>query len=574
MKILVFDFEVFKYDVLLGVYDVNTKQYIQLWDINKIKEYYKLNKDSIWIGHNNMGYDNFILQGILFDQNPFEISNAIINEHVKLRLTIDLYYYDIMQLHKTSLKTLEGVVGKNISESKVLFNIDRPLTKEEKLEVESYNRDDLDQTFDDLKMVKSEFQLRLDLIKEFNLSLDALHYTEAQIAEAVLKPKAIYNIENMPVHPILYDNLKVNNEAVKNYYLNEKFKTSEKLTVTLCGLEHLMGAGGIHAGANNKYYDWAYYFDVSGYYNLIMIKYNMLARTIPESGKELYIHMYHEQLRLKKIDPVKRALYKTILLAVSGAQRNKHSKMYDPWTGALIPMVGQIFLVDLLEKLEGKVELIQSNTDGIIAKPLPGITDEQLLDIVKEWQGRTGFVLKMDKIYEIYQRDVNNYIYKDDSGNIHTKGEAVTYYENWENPLTTGSYNRQEPIILQYCLVEYFINKIKPEYTVIKYKDNLKMFQYICKTLSYDYLTFETLNSKEKLQKVNRCFASKTDGFIYRNKEKDNQLYKHDAYPALPDKVFVHNEALDSVDKSKIDYLYYIKRAYDKINKFVNVNLD
>ena len=569
MKILVFDFEVYKYDTLLGVYDINNSKYIQLWNLESIKDYYYSHKDYIWVGHNNMGYDNFILQSILFDQDPYKTSVDIINNHAKLKLNIELKYYDIMQLHKTSLKTIEAAVGKNISETGVDFNLNRPLTVEEKLRTESYNRDDLDQTFDDLKMVKSEFQLRFDLIKEFNLSLDALHYTEAQIAEAVLKPKAIYNIENMPVHPILYDNLKVNNKAVLDYYLNEKFKTSEKLTVTLCGLEHLMGAGGIHAGANNKHYDWAYYFDVSGYYNLIMIKYNMLARTIPESGKELYIHMYHEQLRLKKIDPVKRALYKTILLAVSGAQRNKHSKMYDPWTGALIPMVGQIFLVDLLEKLEGKVELIQSNTDGIIAKPLEGISDTELLNIVEEWQNRTGFVLKMDKIYDIYQRDVNNYIYKDESGNIHTKGEAVTYYENWQNPLTTGSYNRQEPIILQYCLVEYLINGIKPEYTVIKYKDDLKMFQYICKTLSYDYLSFEDSKNKIQLQKVNRCFASKTEGFIYRNKG-----IKHDSYPALPSKVFVHNDFLESVDKSKIDYLYYIKRAYDKIHKFVNLDAE
>lgn len=567
MKILVFDFEVFKYDTLLGVYDVNDKKYIQLWNIQDIKDFYQNNKSAIWVGHNNMGYDNFILQAILFDQNPYEISNAIINEHKRMYLNIDLYYYDIMQLHKTSLKTLEAVVGKNISETNVDFNIDRPLTESEKLETESYNRDDLNQTYEDLIMVKSEFQLRLDLIKEFNLPLDCLHYTEAQIAEAVLKPKAIYNIENMPVHPQIYPQLKIKNEQVINYYLNEEFKTSKKLNVVLCGLEHNIGAGGIHAGINTCC-DWAYYFDVSGYYNLIMIKYNMLSRAIPEEGKQLYEHMYHEQLRLKKIDPVKRALYKTILLAVSGAQRNKYSKMYDPWTGALIPMVGQVFLVDLLEKLEGKVELIQSNTDGIIAKPL--VADNEILDIVNEWQDRTGFVLKMDKIYDIYQRDVNNYIYKDDKGNIHTKGEAVTYYENWKNPLTTGSYNRQEPIILQYCLVEYFINKIKPEYTIIKYKDNYEMFQYICKTLSYDYLSFENGQQIIKLQKVNRCFASKEAGFIFRNKEKDNQLYKHDAYPALPEKVFIHNNDLKTLDKNKIDYLYYVKRAYDKIRKFIN----
>lgn len=566
MKILVYDFEVFKFDTLLGIYDANNKKYIQTWNANEIKRLYYDNLDAIWVGHNNSGYDNFILEAILNGFDPYSVSNNIINNHIKMRFSLPLNYYDIMQLHKTSLKAIEAVVGKNISETEVAFNLDRPLTAQEKLLTEEYNRHDLDQTFENLKMVKSEFQLRLDLIKEFKLPMDALHYTEAQIAEAVLKPKAIYNIENMPVHPILYPQLKLTNKQVLDYYLNEKFKTNEKIEVNFCGVPHIIGAGGMHGAVTNRYFDWAYYFDVSGYYNLIMINYDLLARTIPAEGKQLYVQMYHEQLRLKKIDPVKRALYKTILLAVSGAQRNKHSRMYDPWTGALIPMVGQIFLADLLEKLEGKVELIQSNTDGIIAKPLPGIEKESIIAIINEWQERTGFTLKLDTIYDIYQRDVNNYIYKDADGKIHTKGEAVTYYENWQNPLIANCYNSTEPIILQYCIVNYFMNKIKPEYTVIQYKDNYKMFQYICKTLSYDYLSFENGITNEKLQKVNRCFASKEAGYIYRNKGE-----KHDRYPSLPDKIFVFNHDLSTLDASKIDYVYYIKRAYAKINNFVQI---
>ena len=45
-----------------------------------------------------------------------------------------------------SLKVTELYDGKNISESEVDFDIDRPLTEEEKLLTEKYNRDDLEQT--------------------------------------------------------------------------------------------------------------------------------------------------------------------------------------------------------------------------------------------------------------------------------------------------------------------------------------------------------------------------------------------------------------------------------------------
>ena len=82
-----------------------------------------------------------------------------------------------------------------------------------------------------------------------------------------------------------------------------------------------------------------------------MINYDLLSRTIPQEYKELYKFMYHEQLRLKKENPALRGVYKTILLAVFGAQMNKYTDFYDPQTGSLVMIVGQLFLVDLLEKL-------------------------------------------------------------------------------------------------------------------------------------------------------------------------------------------------------------------------------
>jgi len=243
---------------------------------------------------------------------------------------------------------------------------------------------------------------------------------------------------------------------------------------------------------------------------------------------------------------------------------NQYCKFYDPWNGGLVPVVGQMFMIDLLEKLEGKIELIQTNTDGIIVKPLPLIRESEVMDVVKEWCDRTGFVLKVDRIYDIYQRDVNNYMYRDDKGNIHTKGEAVGYYECWENPLLENSYNSKEPIIIHYGIVEWFMNHKRPEETVLKYSSNIRMFQWILRLNTYDYLTFEANGNVERLQKVNRCFAGKEPGMVYKNKEM-----KHDRYSSLPDKVFIWNDSLDKIDKKRIDYVYYVKRIMERINQFI-----
>ena len=573
MRFIVFDFEVFRYDTLLGVKIIEKDKpsvYFQTWDLEKIKEFYSQNKESVWIGHNNSHYDNFILQAVINNENVYQVSKLIVENNIKPKLKIKLRYYDLMSWHFGSLKAIEGQMGKNISESEVDFNLYRELTDEEKLKTESYNRDDLDQTELDIKLCKNEIQLRFDMMKEFNLGFETLRLTENQIAEKVLKPVRIHDIENWIIKPQLPDTVRINNEKMINYYVNKEWEHKSKILLNICGVDHTVAKGGIHAARECYHTDWAFYFDVSGYYNLVMINYDLLPRSLTEEGKKLYIKMYKQQLSLKGISELanKRQSYKKICLSVFGAELNQYCDFYDPQKGRLVTLTGELFLVDLLEKLEGKIELIQSNTDGIMVKPLEGIKEEDLLDIVKKWCDRTGFVIEPKKIYDIHQRDVNNYMYRDEKGKIHVKGEIVKYYNAWENPFLEDSYNSTTPYIIHHCIVEYYMNNKTPEEIVEQNKRKLRMFQYICKPLTYDYLTFETPNEVIKLQKVNRCFASKKEGMIYKNKSDKKAKYQN-----LPDSVFIYNQEIlsdETIDKlvDKIDYNYYIKRAYERIGEF------
>ena len=573
MRTIIFDFEVFKYDVLLGALVLENDQepkLFQSWDKKEIKSFYYMNRDSIWIGHNNAHYDNFILQAIVTDKDPYETSKLIVDNNIKPKLTIALRYYDLMCNHFVSLKVVEAQLGKNISETEVDFNLQRALTEKEKLLTESYNRDDLDQTLMDTKLLKTEIQLRFDIMKEFKLGYSILRITESQIAQQVLKPVRIHGIEDMIITPTLYPQLQLKNERVKSYFLNKEWEENPEIIVNLCDIPHKVAKGGIHAAREKVYYDWAFYLDVSGYYNLVMINYDLLPRSLPAEGKELYKQMYFGQLKLKGIPELanKRQVYKKICLAVFGAELNKYCAFYDPQKGRLVTLTGEIFLVDLLEKLEGKIDLIQSNTDGIMVKPINGVSEDTILNIVKEWCERTGFTIKPTKIYNIWQRDVNNYIYRDDKGHIHTKGEAVKYYNAWDNPFQEDSYSSSTPYIIHHCIVEYLMNNRLPEDIVEENKRNLRMFQYICKPLTYDYLTFEANGIVTKLQKVNRCFASKKLGMIYKNKAD-----KHDKYANLPDNVFIYNNEIlseESVNNliDRIDYDYYIKRSYERIKEF------
>ena len=345
-----------------------------------------------------------------------------------------------------------------------------------------------------------------------------------------------------------------------------------------------MGSGGIHAAIKKCHETDIIYLDVSGYYNLVMINYNLLPRTIPEEGKKLYEYMYHQQLKLKGVDDAKRWVYKTILLSVFGASMNKYTDFYDPQIGSLITITGQMFLVDLLEKLDGKVKLVQSNTDGIMVKPLQNSSKEEILNIVKEWCTRTGFVIKPKEIAEIYQRDVNCYCYRLADGSTDIKGDAFVGTWAIDEPVKNEFYTSKEPAVIAKAIFAYFMDNIKVEDTVSKYKDNLLYFQYICKKISYEYCTYDTTDVKtnittsKKISDLNRAFALKFNGtinMIYKHKNRQGKDCKT-KLSNVPDNLFIYNADVLSKEnvlelQKKIDYQFYVNRTYKRILEFINV---
>lgn len=46
---LVYDWEIFKHNSLLGVLDTDTNKIIQLWNISEIKNYINKNLNVVWI---------------------------------------------------------------------------------------------------------------------------------------------------------------------------------------------------------------------------------------------------------------------------------------------------------------------------------------------------------------------------------------------------------------------------------------------------------------------------------------------------------------------------------------------
>jgi len=601
MRIIIYDFEIFRYDTLLGaiiLHENGNKELYQTWDEDDIRDFYYEHKEDIWIGHNNFSYDDLILEQIVKKRNPYEMSKKIINEGMRGRCRIYLYSWDIMTVRRTpfSLKLTELISGKNIHQSDVDFDLDRNLTEEEKKLTEEYNKDDLEQTLYNFQKFYNQFKLRIDIIKLFNLDLmENLRVTGTQLAASVLGAKKDPSLKYKHIQPILWPTLRLKNRDIINFYLNEDFREGKNISVVLCGCEHKLGAGGIHAALNKVHYDKVLYFDVSGYYNLVMLNLDLLPRTMPEESKELYRFMYNEQLRLKG-DPEKvneRKSYKTILLSVFGAMNNEYTDFYDPAKALLVTISGQLFLVDLLEKLEGLVQVIQSNTDGVMMVPFNWEDESKIDEIVTEWQKRTGFVLEKEYLYNLWQRDVNCYFALDKKEEVDYKGDVINYITDDNAYGACKLFDAKEPPIIAKGLIDYLLFEILPEDTVEKNKNDLRNFQYSCKKGTFDYMTcdrillipkgkkmIEELFDSQIVKPLNRVFAGNVgyiDDYILitrlvKHKDPSKKGTSTQKVSNLPDSVFIYNEDITNPSdelKEKINWQYYIDRIYEKVLEFV-----
>lgn len=606
MKLSMFDAEVFPKDSMFGFLTINengSKELFQSWDPADIKDYYLENKDdTIFVGHNSTTYDIPILEQIIKGKDAYELSQKIVKDNIRARCYLDITSFDIMRVRRTpfSLKLTELISGKKISQTEVDFDIARPLTLEEKIKTEGYNKDDLEQTLYNFEKFYPQFELRVNIGTTFNIPLkDALRLTEAQLAAKVLGAKRDDSLKYKIVKPQIWPTLQIKNKEVIDFYLNEDYN-NKNLTIKVCGCEHTLGKGGIHAAQSQVHYDKVLYYDVSGYYNLIMINLNLLPRTLNEEAKQRYIDMYHSQLKMKGI-PEKanaRKAYKTILLSVFGSMNNEYGDFYDPYQFILVTLSGQLYLIDLLEKLEGIAQVVQSNTDGIMIVPYNWEDESKIDQIVNEWETRTGFNMEKGYLYNLWQRDVNCYFALDDKGNVDYKGDVINYKTDDASYGACRLFDAKEPPIIAKGLIDYLLFDISPEETVQKYKQELINFQYSCKKGTYDYMTcdiiklvkgknkrpIEELVNSEKVKPLNRAFAAKVrydengDMLITRlikHKDPSKKGASSAKVSNLPDSIFIYNEDITNAYeelKGKIDYQYYINRIYEKVLEFLPNN--
>ena len=574
---LFYDMEVYFKDWLGVFLDTDSqKEHVIVNDPEYLRRLYEEHKNDIWCGFNINHYDQYIVKAILLEIDPKYVNDRIIEEHIDgWQIThqfrqYPMINYDLFLSRDKGLKTLEGFMGSNIKETDVDFNIRRKLTDEEIEMTIKYCRHDVEEAIKVFMHQINEFHASMGLIKAFpdELSIKDLSRTKPQLSAKIIGCERTHHDDEFEVFVLDCIDLK-RYKAAKEFFLNEEnhwYKRGTKkneFKIVAGGLEHTLGWGGIHAAKEKYYCDnkdrQIWHVDVASFYPRLMIYHKLLTRNSknPEKFKEIF----ERRIQLKKEGKKKeQAPLKIVINSTYGACKDVYSAAYDPRQANLITLNGQLMLLDLIEHLEAipGFDLIQSNTDGlIISLPNDDESFDKMDDICYEWEQRCNMELEFDEIESIYQKDVNNYVFRFVNGKLERKGAYVKEL----NPLDFDL-----PIVNK-ALVDYMMNKVAVE-TTIGLCDDLIMFQKIAKLSGkYEYVEH---NNKKYTYKCYRVFASKdpSDGRLLKVKKKETGMVG-EKFANTPESCFIFNDDVTNVKvPAKLDKQWYIDLAHKRLNDF------
>lgn len=567
-----YDFEVFKHDWMVVVINpVTHDERVIINDVDALTALYEGHKREIWVGYNNLHYDQFIFKGILCGFDPKAINDFIIAEghegwqYSSLLRKVYMVNYDVFHPRTDrGLKTHEAYLGNDICETTVPFDIDRKLTDAEIAETVKYCRHDVEQTIEVFMQRKSEFDARMDLLKMFDLPLVYLGKTDAQLTAIILgaerpaRPRDDeFDIVPLPCLDLgPYD-------FIRTWYLDPANQDySVTLDFDIAGCPHKCAWGGLH-GAIAQYAGEGYFInvDVESYYPAEMIAHELLSRNVQDPSKFKDIRDHRIELKHAK-DPRQKAL-KLVINGTFGASKDKFNALYDPRQANMVCVNGQLMLIDLMHKLVRDVgaEIIQSNTDGVLIRMPDGFDGgpdafyDRVDDVAYEWEHRTGMGLEFDEFTRVYQKDVNNYVLVAADGSMKTKGAYVKKLGPLDYDLA----------VVNKALVEFMVHGVPVEDTIAA-DDDLIDYQRVVKVSGkYKY----GVHGHERL--TDRCFR-----VFASTRESDGMIGRVKAGKAKPEK-FGNTSEHSFIDNGDVhgkkcpgylDKSWYIQLAKTRLAQF------
>lgn len=560
----VYDFEVFPNDWMCVILNLANNKIIRIHN-DKAALMSSLSSKDILVGFNNYHYDDIILWAIQTDQDPYEISQQIINNQFKRRVSCGFLTLDVKQElidKKLSLKEAMANMGMSIIETPVPFDTEE-LTDEHVKQIMHCGESDVRATAKIFEKREHYFSTKFEIVDTYKLHPTDVKETRAKLAAKILKARKIQKPardqlkftydKRIPLHELpksiveFYDTISA--DYVRGGMALEL--ESKQLDYRLSGITHTYKFGGLHAAKENYVGEGMFlHIDARSYFPTLKINNNFISRaaTMPERYKK----MYDTRLQLVERNDESEEIHKILLNAAFGAMKSSFNALYDPMQFNNVTVNGQLILTHLIVLLDPFIELIQSNTDGIIIKyeeEAREIIDEIILRFGKHYELTFG----VKEITKIIQRDANNYCVRYKDGQVIAKG----FMKHFEG----GNWERNSLSVVDAAILNYYMHGIDVQKTVINlFKKDLSAFQLIAKKGVFDGMVHEVFEDGQmqmkSVQNVNRIFATKDAlcGSVF--KVRDNKYQK---VSGCPDQAYIWNGAIDEMDKRKIDLNWYVK---------------
>lgn len=625
-EIAFYDFEVFPNFWLVKYWtESGGMKTIKSTDSDYMKKMLELST-YLLCGYNIKHYDMKIMHAIIHGRyTPQEVktlSDDIINHDFddaedKFNNYFYWQYYvftDLFDDRQGSLKEFEANLGVSIEETEVDFNKEH-LTEEDILLTEKYCEHDVMMTKELFNHRQGYISGKLTLADMYNIpTATALKSTNGKLVAKVLKGDKHISMEEkdyfkipFKLHDYIHEYLP---KDILEYFLRKPMKDVNKkdngkgLSKKAKTFHHYenditLGIGGVHSTIGSEIAVYSnddqqlYDIDVSSYYPNLMIHYDYLPRTIT-GDIDRYSRIYElknqyseERSKIKKkygksSDEYrkianKREATKLVLNGTYGVMKNQYNSLYDPDQGSRVCILGQMLLIALSNQLytESNCRIIHNNTDGILVltskDELP-----KMQKIVSDWEKLTNFVMDWGNVDSIIQKDVNNYIWRENkdkyiNGDIKFQ-EQFILKGGWVNQAFGTTKNLNAPIS-QLAIVKYYTEDIPVEETIRSCTD-IKNFCFTCKTgHTYEKTIHFTVAGENVVGKYNRVIATtdKRYGELKKMKfvEKDDGriVTQYDKMSNTSEHVKLVNDKLDTYDFDKldIDFQYYIDLAESNI---------
>lgn len=325
-----------------------------------------------------------------------------------------------------------------------------PLSREKALVLRDYClHSDIPNTMLIWDNLQEQLELRKNLSIQYNTNL--MSKSDAQIAEAVIASELRKLTNREIVRPKLDENY-VHIYSVPTFIRfqttlmqdvletvgNAKYtlengspkvpKSISDLDIRIGSSIYRMGNGGLHSSESKVNYqssrtDVLCDRDVASYYPAIVLNNSFYPKHLGLDFLTVYKALVERRLEAKKNKQT--AIADALKITINGAfgkLGSPYSILYSPDLLIQVTVTGQLSLLMLIEGLElVGIPVVSANTDGIVIK-CPVDRQEAMLETIRAWEARTGFVTEETRYVALYSRDCNGYLAIKPDGTVKGKG--------------------------------------------------------------------------------------------------------------------------------------------------------